>query len=384
MLLNIALALVTGLSIIATYWIVARQKKLIKTQQQEINQLQTQTQQQQAQLEQQKADYLEGLAKLQTVQQSMDEKQQELEFNNEKMQANEQVLIKAYHQLKASQEEIKYQKTILEDTFEELKIKNNRLTDSIAYAKRIQQAILPNYIEIKKSFNDAFIIFLPKDVVSGDFYWFSQIDNKTFIAAVDCTGHGVPGAFMSMIGHTLLNQIVREKEILEPSEILETLDTDIYTSLRQKESKNIDGMDLSLCCIETPMGSTRLKKPDDTVKVVFCGAKSTLYYSSNGEILKIRGNRRPLGGWLERSKYPFTNHELDLPKGEMLYLITDGYTDAANPRRRHFGTTKLIELMTTAQTLPLYTQKSLFEQSLQNHQQGTEQRDDITVIGIRV
>lgn len=273
---------------------------------------------------------------------------------------------------------------MLEETFEELKIKNSRLTDSIIYAKRIQQAILPNYIEIKKSFNDAFIIFLPKDVVSGDFYWFSQIENKTFIATVDCTGHGVPGAFMSMIGHTLLNQIVREKEIWEPSEILEILDTDIYTSLRQKESKNIDGMDLSLCCIETPMGSTRLKKPDDTVKVIFCGAKSTLYYSNNGEILKIRGNRRPLGGWLERNKHPFTNHELDLPKGEMLYLITDGYTDAANPRRRHFGTTKLIKLMTTAQTLPLYSQKTLFEQSLQNHQKGTEQRDDITVIGIRV
>ncbi|WP_299454797.1 SpoIIE family protein phosphatase [uncultured Microscilla sp.] len=380
MLLNIVLVLIAGLLVV----IAVLQRNTICTQKEEITHLQSQMQHQEEQLTQQKKAYLKGLKALEVAQKNRDEQQQALEFNNQKMQANEQVLIKAYNQLKASQEEIKYQKTMLEETFEELKIKNNRLTDSIMYAKRIQQAILPNYIEIKKSFTDAFIIFLPKDVVSGDFYWFTQIGNKTFIATVDCTGHGVPGAFMSIIGHTLLNQIVREKEIFEPSEILETLDADIYTALRQQKSKSIDGMDLSLCCVETPMGSTRLKQANDKVKVVFCGAKSTLYYSQVGQVLKIKGNRRSLGGWLKRSKYPFTNHEIHLPKGEMLYLTTDGYTDAANPRRRHFGTTKLVKLMAQIQTLPLYKQKQYFEKMLQKHQKGTEQRDDITIVGIRV
>lgn len=384
MLFHIVLLIITGLSIAFGSWAVIRQQRQARQQGKQVELLNNQIKDSHWQLAEQEKEYVKGLEALRVAQKGMDEKQQALEFTNQKMLANEQVLIKAYNQLKEGKEEIRYQKNMLEETFEELQMKNNRLTDSISYAKRIQQAILPNHIEIKKAFEDAFIMFLPKDVVSGDFYWFSQIDNKTLIATVDCTGHGVPGAFMSMIGHTLLNQIVREKKILEPSEILETLDTDIYTSLRQKESKNIDGMDLSLCCIETPMGSTQLKKPDETVKVVFCGAKSTIYYSHQGEIMKKRGDRRPLGGWLQRSKHPFTNQVLELNRGDMVYLITDGYTDAANPNRRHFGTTKLMKVMEEAQNYPVDQQKDYFEKSLQNHQKGTEQRDDITFIGFRL
>lgn len=365
-------------------WHFIRQRKHIQQQNDNMFRLKTEMEEKDLQLEAQEKEYLKGLKALHLAQEGMNEKQQVLEFTNQKMQANEQVLIKAYNQLKENQEEIKYQKTILEETLEELQIKNKRLTDSIVYAKRIQQAILPNLLEIKQAFSEFFVIFSPKDMVSGDFYWFSQIDNKTFIATVDCTGHGVPGAFMSMIGHTLLNQIVREKKILEPSEILETLDTEIYASLRQNQSKSMDGMDLSICCVDTPMGTTRLKKAGESVKLVFCGAKSTMYYSQQGQIHKVRGDRRTLGGWLKRNKHPFTSQVCEIEQGEVVYLITDGYTDAASPTRRHLGTTKLLKYMHQVHDKPLDQQRDFFMKSLLLHQKGTEQRDDITFIGFKI
>ena len=384
MLFNIVLMIITGGLIAWSSWQFMRHQRQSEQYTEDITYLTNELEERDLQLAAQEKQYIKSLDELKKVQEEMNAKQQTLEFTNQKMQANEQVLIKAYNQLKESQEEIKYQKGVLEETLDELQLKNSRITDSISYAKKIQQAILPNPIEIQKSFSDAFIIFSPKDVVSGDFYWFSQIDNKTFIATVDCTGHGVPGAFMSMIGHTLLNQIVREKKILEPSEILETLDAEIYTSLKQEESKGIDGMDLSLCCVETPMGSTRLKKPEEPIKVIFCGAKSNMYYSHLGEIHKIKGNRRALGGWLKRAQRPFTNMVFEVERGDMIYLITDGYTDAASPGRRHLGTTKLYKFMLKIHPKPLDQQKDFFLTALQNHQKGTEQRDDITFIGFRI
>jgi len=384
MLFNIVLMIITGGLIAWSSWQFMQYRRQVEEYTQEIVHLTDDLERRDLQLDAQERQYIQSLDELKKVQTEMKAKQKTLEFTNQKMHANEQVLIKAYNQLKESQEEIQYQKKVLEETLDELQLKNSRITDSISYAKKIQQAILPNPLEIQKSFSDAFIIFSPKDVVSGDFYWFSQIENKTFVATVDCTGHGVPGAFMSMIGHTLLNQIVREKKILEPSEILETLDAEIYTSLKQNESKSIDGMDLSLCCVETPMGSTRLKKPGETTKVIFCGAKSNMYYSHLGEIHKIKGNRRALGGWLKRAQRPFTNTVFEIAQGDMIYLITDGYTDAASPGRRHLGTTKLYKFMLKMHSKPLDQQKDFFLTALQNHQKGTEQRDDITFIGFRI
>lgn len=384
MLFDIVLMVVTACLVALSSWQFMHYRQQVKRNHEDISHLHKELEERDSQLAAQEKQYIKSLDELKNVQEAMNAKQQTLEFTNQKMQANEQVLIKAYNQLKESQEEIKYQKGVLEETLDELQIKNNRITDSISYAKKIQQAILPNMVEIQNTFSEAFVIFSPKDVVSGDFYWFSQIDNKTFIAAVDCTGHGVPGAFMSIIGHTLLNQIVREKKILEPSEILETLDTEIYTSLKQKESKSIDGMDLSLCCVETPMGSTRLKKPGEPIKIIFCGAKSNIYYSHSGEIHKVKGDRRALGGWLKRDQRPFTNTVFEVERGDMVYLITDGYTDAASPGRRHLGTKKLYNFMFQIHHKPLEQQKDFFLNALKNHQRGTEQRDDITFIGFRV
>jgi serine phosphatase RsbU (regulator of sigma subunit) len=259
--------------------------------------------------------------------------------------------------------------------------KNKSITDSLRYGKTIQQALLPSKERLENAFSDNFVFFRPKDIVSGDFYWHSRLYNKEIIAAVDCTGHGVPGAFMSMIGHTLLNEIVNQHKISEPAHILGLLHNNIRKVLHQStEDGNVndDGMDASICTIESV--------DDDLTKVTFAGAKRPLMYIPKpyAEVRHIRGDRKSIGGLQKEDVRMFHNHELVLPKGSLIYLFSDGYPDQNGTDRGNFTTKKLEHLLLENAKLPLDKQKEILRKELALHQQQAEQRDDITVIGIRI
>ena len=260
---------------------------------------------------------------------------------------------------------------------DELDKKNKQITSSIKYAKNIQDAILPIYDYFTETFREHFILFLPKDIVSGDFYWATKVGDKTFLAAVDCTGHGVAGAFMSMIGNTLLNQIINEKRIIEPEEILEALNHNIRVALRQDTSNNKDGMDLGLCCINPP-------DKDGKVEVVYAGAKRPLYAACRGELFELRGDRYSIGGWFGIDHPEFKNKTLTLEVGDTIYLTTDGYSDTANQKRKKLGEKRLKKMLIEHSGETMKRQKKLLLKALDKHQQGTEQRDDITIIGVKL
>ena len=251
------------------------------------------------------------------------------------------------------------------------------LMDSIRYAQQIQSAILPESEEIQLIFDESFVMYRPAELVSGDFYWLNANENKVFLAVVDCTGHGVPGAFMSMIGNTLLNKIVKENQSQNPSDILEELHIEVKIALHQEKHKNDDGMDVAFCVIE------KLPHSPNEVKVVFAGAKRPLWYYSNGEFNEIRGTKRSIGG---QSKYrPFENHAFILPKGSLLYLTSDGFNDQHNLERKKFGKMQLMELIKQNANLPLVQQATNYQQALDDHMQGgVKQRDDITFVGIKL
>lgn len=260
--------------------------------------------------------------------------------------------------------------------YEMIKDTNTRLTDSLRYALTIQQAILPAEERLAEAFAEHFIIFRPKDIVSGDFYWFDRIGDKTFIAVVDCTGHGVPGAFMSMIGYTLLNEIVRVQGVLEPDRILEYMDEEIRSALRQKEGKNVDGMELGLCVL-TP-------NSDGTTQLDFAGAKSPLYLIKEEKIVKVRGTRRAIGGGQKQSCRAFVSESFRLQPNDVFYLSSDGYPDQSSPQRKKLGTLQLMALIETHHKKMMAQQRVMLESALDAHQENEAQRDDITVVGVRV
>ncbi|GAB4339459.1 MAG: hypothetical protein OHK0038_18600 [Flammeovirgaceae bacterium] len=270
--------------------------------------------------------------------------------------------------------------------YEIIKLKNDLITDSIRYALTIQQAILPSHDKFTQFFADHFILFRPKDIVSGDFYWFAHLPMKDgmneryYVATVDCTGHGVPGAFMSMIGNSILNELVIEKGIVMPSQILEGLNEHIRTSLKQNRTGkdvNSDGMDITLCMFE--------KRYDGKVLMTFSGAKTTLYYTtqSRGEVFQIKGDKKSIGGHQIEGRI-FTDQERLFTPGDVVYLTTDGYIDQNNPQREKLGSLRFINLLERNTHLPLSVQKEELERALDAHQQEAEQRDDITVLGLRI
>ncbi|KAA3606491.1 MAG: HAMP domain-containing protein [Calditrichaeota bacterium] len=266
----------------------------------------------------------------------------------------------------------------LADSLQEMVIglkERENLLSSIRYAQRIQEAILPLKSKMKESLPEHFIIFKPKDNVSGDFYWLSQIKEKTVIAVVDCTGHGVPGAFMSMIGNTLLNHIVNERLIFDPAEILVNLHKGVRTALKQERNEldTTDGMDVCLCVIDS--GEKTLS---------FSGAKRPLYLVENDKFIEIKGDRKSIGGLQKEVHREFTTHTKLIENDVVLYLTTDGFGDQSNPEGKKFGTKRLKEFINKISIENINTQKELVIEELANHQLEEEQRDDITVLGIKL
>ncbi|WP_291725457.1 two-component regulator propeller domain-containing protein [Bernardetia sp.] len=262
-------------------------------------------------------------------------------------------------------------------SYEIIQEKNRNITDSIRYALTIQQAVLPTPEEMNSLFSEYFVVFKPKDIVSGDFYWVVNYKGKTFVAIVDCTGHGVPGGFMSMIGNALLNEIVTIERIFSPAQILEKLHQDVRAALQQEKAKNDDGMDISIFCLE---------RIEEGNKITFAGAKQSLYYSENNEkITKLRGNRMSIGGRRGRKRdESFEEKTIILQNNTMIYMMSDGFADQADIEGHKIGSKRILEQLEKIKHLSAIRQKEELEILLEQHQRTAPQRDDITLLGIRL
>ena len=261
-------------------------------------------------------------------------------------------------------------------SYEIIQEKNRNITDSIRYALTIQQAVLPTPEEMNRLFDEYFVVFKPKDIVSGDFYWTVNYKGKTFVAIVDCTGHGVPGGFMSMIGNALLNEIVTIERIFSPAKILEKLHQDVRAALQQEKAKNDDGMDVAIFCLD---------KTEEGNKITFAGAKQAMYYIENHKLTKIKGDKMSIGG--RRSKRrsdTFKEKTIILPNGSMIYMMSDGFADQADLQGQKIGSNKIIEQLEKVAELSTDKQKQELEVLLEQHQRTAPQRDDITLLGIRL
>jgi ligand-binding sensor domain-containing protein/serine phosphatase RsbU (regulator of sigma subunit) len=291
-------------------------------------------------------------------------------------------------EIEAQRDEIQHQKDQITDQLEitsqqrdRIALQQKEIMDSIRYAKRIQTAILPAEKYLTEELPEHFILFKPRDIVSGDFYWSSVKEDKIILAAADCTGHGVPGAFMSMMGVAFLNQIITEKGTTDPAQILNIMRQDVITSLQQKggEGEQKDGMDMALYCID---------KSNNTL--TFAGANNPLYFFRNNELQEIKGDKMPVAIHVRMDK--FNNHIINLEKGDVFYVFSDGYADQfGGPKGKKFKYRQLKEILSENLESPMQKQKELLDAKIEEWMaykdesgRNYEQIDDIVLIGLRI
>ncbi len=258
---------------------------------------------------------------------------------------------------------------------EENELKQNDIMESLRYAKRIQRTILPDKKAMDEVFDDYFVVFKPKDIVSGDFYWFNQVVDKAFVAVVDCTGHGVPGAFMSLIGYNLLNQIVLQKGIHKPGQILTELHNQVRATLKQDaaDSKSRDGMDVCLVVVS---------KYDD--KFEYAGANRPLLMLKGDELIEIKPTKFSIGGEQMEEERTYQNNELEYETGDSIYMFSDGFVDQfGGPDFKKFSTKKLKQIIMDNKHEPMSVQRALFNIVWKDWKGDEEQTDDVTMIAIR-
>lgn len=271
--------------------------------------------------------------------------------------------------------EVVRQKEEIERQSEKLEELYKDVTDSIRYAKRLQDSILPQSSLIERLLPESFVLFKPKDIVSGDFYWVSETEDKVLFSAVDCTGHGVPGAFMSLIGANALNQIINEKEH-EPANILNKLNKLSSEALNKSEEgrdKVRDGMDLALCAISK-----------DFKTLEYAGANNPLYIVRDGEIIITKADKFAIASFDEGQQH-YTNHKFDLKKGDLLYIFSDGYADQfGGVKGKKFMYRQFRELLVSIMNEPMTKQKAILNDEIEKWKGSFEQVDDILVIGVRI
>ncbi|MBW8051901.1 MAG: SpoIIE family protein phosphatase, partial [Cytophagales bacterium] len=311
----------------------------------------------------------------------------------QKVQERTEELSTANEEITQQRDEIGVQRDELEKQKELVEEKNKDITDSILYAKRIQEAVLPPLEHVSKHLPEHFILFQPRDIVSGDFYWEAQKNGKWVFTAADCTGHGVPGAFMSMLGISFLNEIVNKNGILHPGKILDHLRQNVITSLHQtgKEGEAKDGMDIALCVFDIEGG----KEKYNLTKVHFAGANNPLYLIRNKELIEYKADKMPIGTHIEKEIKPFTTHEIPLKKNDFLYFFSDGYADQFGGKEgKRFKSGHFRKLLVSIHKQTMKKQKAILKSTIEEWKshpdpyspdgRSFEQMDDILVIGIRV
>lgn len=347
---------------------IAAQKQEIEQKNEEVIAISTDLQEKNQELLTMNEELQQSQEELATQRDFIEDKNRSLEKINKKLSRSEQILSKAYKDLKTSQ-------NTLEQKNRQLEERDRQISSSIKAAETIQNAILPYSQKLQALLPEHFIIYYPKDIVSGDFYWINQIENKIILIVADCTGHGVPGALMTMIGSTLLDKVVRLRGVTSPAQILHQLHEEISIVLRQKETGNNNGMDAVALSYEIQ---------PEAISLTFAGAKNNLRYTlpESPEIQVIKGTRKAIGGQ-QNEEIDFENHLLQLPRGSTIYVGSDGYEDQNNVKRRRFGSRKLTALLEEHNKEPLTTQKNVLEEALKQHMQGTLQRDDILLMGVK-
>jgi serine phosphatase RsbU (regulator of sigma subunit) len=268
--------------------------------------------------------------------------------------------------LNQAYDEIKLQKDIIEE-------KQLNITSSIKYAKHIQESVLQSKDILRCFFDDSFVLYKPKDIVSGDFYWVKDKGDELLVVAADCTGHGVPGAFMSLLGISLLNRITETQNITDPAQLLDKMRKNIINSLNQNEDQATfrDGMD-----------ATIIKVNKETGKLVFSGANNPIYHIRNSALNEIKGDKMPVS--LHSVMNKFTNHELQLTKGDTIYMFSDGYPDQfGGPKGKKLKYKQFKELLIKWSSASMEEQYLRLEEYFKHWKGDFEQIDDIVILGIR-
>ncbi|WP_338815619.1 SpoIIE family protein phosphatase (plasmid) [Bernardetia sp. Wsw4-3y2] len=284
-------------------------------------------------------------------------------------------VVKQKDEILEKNNELETQQQKLEEAYTNIQEKNNNITASITYAKRIQDAMMPSEEDVCKYFSDCFVFYKPRDIVSGDFYWVTERENKIIIAAVDCTGHGVPGAFMSVIGNNLLYETVKIQGITSPAKILDTLNESVRRYLNQNRNRNRDGMDMSICSIDK-----------NTKTLTFAGAKNPLLHIYDNQIVRIRGDRYPIGGFNIKQE-PFKEHIIEIKEDSIFYMYSDGFQDQfGGPQGTKYMSKRFQNFLKDISTLPAKQQKRELKKELREWQfDGHEKQiDDILVIGFKL
>ncbi len=264
------------------------------------------------------------------------------------------------------------QKEEIEEQHKVLEEQHKEITDSINYAKRIQDAILPPLKLVKGYMPDSFILYKPKDIVAGDFYWMEGINNLIIFAAADCTGHGVPGAMVSVVCHNAMNRSVKEFMLVKPSDILDKT-REIVMETFEKSAEDVnDGMDIALCSINT-----------ESNKLNFSGANNGLYVVRDGDIIEIKPDKQPIGNYKDAK--PFTNHEMSLQKGDVIYAFTDGFPDQfGGPKGKKFMYKPFRNMLIDIHQNPMDQQHETLVKAFSDWKGDIEQIDDVCVIGVRI
>lgn len=303
------------------------------------------------------------------LEQKVKERTRQIEEQKEEIEAQRDDLAEKNVQITKQNEEIEAQSHKIAE-------QNREITDSIKYAKRLQTAVMPDNDIISSLLSDYFVFFRPKDIVSGDFYWAKRKDDKVIIAAADCTGHGVPGGFLSMLGISQLNEILAIDKDFKAHEVLNLLRTRVKGTLIKEghsEDETKDGMDIALCIIES-----------DFSKLQYAGANNPLYIIRNKEVIEFDADKMPIGSYVA-AKESFTNNEIDLKKGDVLYLFSDGYRDQlGGPQQKRLKSNAFRQQLLNIHDKPMKKQKELLEEFLDNWKGNNEQVDDIMVFGIKI
>lgn len=253
--------------------------------------------------------------------------------------------------------------------------KNKEIVDSIQYARLIHQAILPKQRHFDRAFNSSFFIYQPKDIIGGDFYWVTKVEDLSFVVLGDCTGHGVPGALLSVLGHSLLNYIILGKNILSCKDIITELDQRVIDSfhMSHEERFNNDWIDISICCFNNKTGILE-----------FSGAMQSIYLVRNGNLFEFEGNKFPVAGWQIEKERNFTSHQIELQKNDIIYLLSDGFSDQfGGPLNKKFNRRRLKQMLLSVAKHPMELQKEMIIHVFNKWKGNEEQVDDVSLIGIK-